>query len=294
MIYGGKEIKVLVVFPTVKDAVKAYLTKLDPKNEAISVNELEYGIDEVNSLCELLDAKPLLGRKATIIGLIDELAVGYDIVWLITHAVPEGWFLGDGLVDASETTSLIRSTGAFLTVMNTCSSIDVAKAAAKELGTAFICTVKRVPDRKAFITSVLFAQKLAAGYDYATAYELAKPGQNSTYELIKSRKPMPPRDPSKPVYTEPSQNSIDPEVMMQFVKTVQDMDIIVNGSTRLGLPGFRASVSSMEAELKMIAKDIAEMKSRQAFRNWWLWGYGLAIILLMASEALILFLVITK
>lgn len=289
MLYQGKEVKVLVVFPQIKpEAIEAARNIKLISGPLPPLKELEYGQDEVNDIVKILDADLLSGKRATIHNFIDSLRGGADIVWLITHAMEEGWFLSDGLVDASETTSLIRSSGAFLTVLNTCSSYEVARTAARELGTAFICTVKPVPDRQAFVTGVLLAQNLAAGYDYVTAYNLAKPGQNSTYELIEATPNMNPiRDPSSGKSQSPYNPPIDNETLTRFTKSVEDMDIIVNGSPRLGIPGMRTQLSGLEVKIETrllaVEGEIVKLKNLQAVRNWLLWGFGATTLILSIS-----------
>lgn len=293
MQYQGRDIRVLVVFPD--------LSNIGGDNQARDLKIismpgmgfLPYAMDEVENIRRLLDADLLSGKRATLSGLIDQLAPGYDIVWLITHGQEEGWYLSDGLVSASETTALIRSCGAWLTVMNSCSSEKVARSAAREIGSAFICTVIEVPDRVAFTTGVLFAQKLAAGYTYRQAYDLAKPGQNRIYELIEgTKRQMPPvREPDREYYDKTP--IVDPDTVMQFIKSVEEMDIIVNGSPRLGIPGIRTSVLGIETDLKGIKVELAEIKTRQRFRNWLIWGFGLAVIVLSATQGILLFLIMS-
>lgn len=283
MMYLGKEIRVLVVFPNVKEAISDYMRDVK-LTSVVKSDNLDYGIDEVTELAGLLRADFLFGKKATIKGLIDALAKGCDILWLITHATEDGWFLSDGIVNASETTTLVRSSGVFLTVMNTCSSFRVAIAAAKEIGSAFVCTVKEVPDRQAFITGVIFAQKLVAGYDYTSAYELAKPGQNSTYELIEARKSMAPA-----IYPQPNPGSqfVDLEVMAKFVKSVEDIDIMINGSPRLGAPGIKTTIAGLETRLDKISLDIIDIRKSQQVRVWLLWSFGISTFALSLSIILL-------
>lgn len=283
MNYLGNEIRVLVVFPNVKQAISEYMRNVK-LTSVVKSDDLDYGMDEVNELAGLLRAELLSGKKATINGLIDALAGGCDILWLITHATEEGWFLADGIVNASETTTLVRSSGVFLTVMNTCSSFEVARTAARELGSAFICTVKEVPDRQAFITGVIFAQKLVAGYDYTSAYELAKPGQNSTYELIEARKFMAPANYPQ---SNPGPQYVDGDVMAKFIKSVEDIDIMINGSPRLGAPGIKTTIAGLEVRLDKISLDIVEIRKTQQVRIWLLWSFGIATFVLSLSIILL-------
>lgn len=282
MLYQGKEVHALVIYPSVAEAIaKRRIKKGLPE---IPVNELEYGMDEVMQIVNLLDADLLAGRQATLHGLLDILAKGYDIVWLITHAEPEGWFLSDGIVSVSETTTLIRSSGTFLTIMNTCSSIQVAERAATELGTAFICTISEVPDRTAFITGVIFAQKLASGLDYVRAYQLAKPGQNDTYKLIEATEPM---ADERGRFRQQGNAKPDSETWVKFARSVEELDIIVNGAPRIGLIGLKDIIKTLQARLDTITVELSEIKDRQKVRNWLMWGMGVTIIALLLTVSIL-------
>lgn len=292
MLYQGREIKILIVFPTMTEI------KVDPQRgvrlTSIKLADLDYGFDEVNGIARLLDADVLSGKRATIHNFLEILQPGYDIVWLITHAQEEGWYLSDGLVSASETTSLIRSSGAFLTVMNTCSSYEVAKQAAKEIGSAFICTVKEVPDRQAFITGVLFAQKLAAGYTYQEAFDEAKPGQNRVYELIEATKKMSPtsRDSGREYYDRSIM--VDPATIMRLIKTVEEIEVIVNGSERFQTRSIRHEIQEIKTELKNILVEQANVRAHRQLRSWLTWGFAMAVVVLAAAQGLMLFLIINR
>lgn len=292
MLYQGREIKVLVIYPKPAKAIAERRAKLGLPE--IPINELEYGQDEVDDLVNRLDAQILSGKRATLTGLLDKVSEGWDIVWLITHADPDGWYLNDGIVSASETTTLIRASGAFLTVMNTCSSKEVAEAAALELGTPFICTIKPVPDRQAFITGAIFAQKLAAGFDIREAYEEAKPGQNSTYEYIEARYEMaPPQDRGR--YVPPNQPNQggglpDTESINRLSRSIEDLNRIVLGDQHLGLRPLRELFLLLDAELKTVKADISKILAEldrihagQVVRTRVFWIMGLIILALMIT-----------
>lgn len=283
--YQGKDnLKVLVVFPNVKNAIQQRRKALGLPE--IEIAELEYGSEEVGELVNRLHATLLPGKRATIHGLLDVLEEGWDVIWLITHGEKEGWYLSDGLVNVSEMTSLIRSSGTFLTVMNTCSSYEVAAAAAEELGTAFICTLSEVPDRQAFITGVLFAQKLAAGYDYVTAYELARPGQKHPYVLIEARKPMRQERPERGRSNQP----LDRDTFQQFVESVKELDQIINGSTRLGLPALkdiRQVVENLQDDLQIIKVQLGDYDRRQRMRAYTMWTMAAILLVLTLIVTLI-------
>lgn len=280
--HGGDHPKVLVIFP---DAAKGIAQRrIELGLAPIEVKELQFGISEVVELVNRLDATLVAGTKAALTGLLDYFEESWDIIWLITHGEPEGWYLSDGLVNASEMTAMIRASGAWLTVMNTCSSEQVARKAAEELGTAFLATITEVPDRQAFITGVLFIQKLAAGYDYVEAWKLAKPGQSHPYLLIEARGTMPP-----PIDRNRTRNP-DEDTLQRFIASVQELDLILNGSQRLGVPGVRAVVAEIKEELRVIRVQLDQIQRRQQIRNWIMTGMAVilaAIVVTIVSLAVV-------
>ena len=289
MLYQGREIRVLVVFPAIERITVQ--PARDIRLESISLPALVYGLDEVNEIVRLLKADTLTGKRATLLNLVDELRNGCDIVWIISHADENGWYLTNEIVDTADTTALLRSCGAFLTVMNTCSSIELAKKAAAEIGSAFICTVKEVPDQKAFLMGTLFAQNLAAGYSYREAYDLAKPGQNQTYVLIEAEEMPPPRDSNS--YVDKS-NLVDPETIMRFVKSVEEMDIILNGSPKLGIPGVRTSLLNLEGDVKKALLDIADIKTQQRILRWQVVASSIGLLVVLITQGILLFLTVGR
>lgn len=260
--YGAMQpLKVLVIFP---DPAKGIAQRrIDLGLPPLEVKQLQFGIDEVVELVNRLDGTLCAGRKATLSGLLDYFEESWDIVWIITHGEEAGWYLSDGLVNASEMIGMIRACGAWLTVMNTCSSEDVARKAATELGTAFLATITEVPDRQAFITGVLFVQKLAAGYDYVEAWESVKPGQAHPYLLIEGRGQMPPNANERLRSRNP-----DEDTLQKFIASVQELDLILNGSERLGVPGVKAVVKEIKEELAVIRLQLDAIQRRQQIRNW--------------------------
>lgn len=291
MNYNGRNLyKVLVIYP---DAAKAISEDRARKGlPEIPIENLKYGAEEVSIIVNELGARLLPGARATIHGLLDILAEGWDIIWIITHGEERGWYLSDGIVNVSELTSLIRSSGTFLTVMNTCSSYEVAKRAAIELGTAFICTLTEVPDRQAYIAGVLFAQKLSEGYDYVTAYQLSEPGQEHPYVLIEGRGITMPERPS---FSDNRRGEgIDTQTLRKFIRSVEELDHIINGSDRLGLPSLKDVVWAMRDDVKVIKdklRDIEkfqlEIERRQKIRNIYFWGMGIIIVILIAIVAVL-------
>lgn len=287
MNYNGRDdVRVLVVYPDAAEGIARRRAELGLS--PVAIEDLKYGREEVGEIVNLLRARLLSGQKATIHGFLDTLRDGWDIIWLVTHGEEAGWYLTDGLVSTSEMTAMIRSAGVFLTVMNTCSSYEAADKAAQELGTAFICTLQEVPDRQAFITGVLFAQNLAAGYDYVTAYELAKPGQSHPYVLIQARtvRAMMPFDRQVPPR---GQQPIDTDTIHRIIRATEDLDAIINGNQRLGLPALKDVVKSLQEDLKVIKAQLAQIQERQKMRNFMMWGMGITIVILLAAVGVLIF-----
>jgi hypothetical protein len=287
MNYNGRELSVVVIYPPVAEAIAKY--RNDRGLEPVAAEELKYGMDEVMTLVNTLGAKLLSGARANIHGMIEILDEGVDILWILTHGTEEGWFLADGIVTASETTSLVRSSGTFLTVLNTCSSYEVANAVAEELGTALICTIAEVPDRQAFITGVLFARHLASGADYITAYERAKPGQSHPYVLIPARREMTQNDRERGRYA-PGGQQPDAATFQRFFQSVEELERIVNGSPRLGLPPLRELTNKLQKELaevkysiEQVQATLAQIKATQQERNRLVLGMTIVIIALLIS-----------
>lgn len=222
--------------------------------------------DEVNSVANALDARLLLGQRATLTGLMDELSKGWDIVWFSTHGSEQGVYLTDGIANTSELTTLIRSTGAVLTVFNTCSSYPVAHAIHEEIGRDFVCTVVEVPDRMAFITATVFAQQIARGMTFYDAYEAAKPGQNSTYVFLSSKgQVMPSYDRGRS--QEPSDKRNDRDPLDKFVDLLNQLDAIVNGSPRYHIKGLVKSYDDLAIKIDLLVHDVARLKDNQTFNR---------------------------
>ena len=295
--------RVVIIYPQVAEAIAKY--QEERKLPLTSVRELQFGLDEVMQVVNLFNAQPdtsaelLAGEQATIHGLLAILASPVDVLWILTHGIEQGWFLKDGLVNASETTALIRSAGVFLTVMNSCSSYQVAHQAAEELGTAFVCTITEVPDRQAFITGVLFARHLASGTDYRTAWEKSKPGQKHPFILLEARGEMTPVDRGAPR----SQQS-DDATFKRFLESVEELERIVYGHPRLGVPPLRDSVNSLQSEfrkirdeeLKPIKDKLDEITRKQEERdntkrerNILLFGMAIVIFVLLLIVAVLVF-----
>jgi hypothetical protein len=226
---------------------------------------LEYANDEVMAVVNALDAQLLTGGRANIYGLVDILNEGWEIIWLCTHGDETGVKLTDGVVKTSELTTFIRSAGAQLTVFNTCSSYEIAHAIHAEVGTAFVCTVKPLPDRDAFLTGTIFARQLAKGLPFRQAYEAAKPGQNSTYVFLGDREQlMPPNERPQRVEDE-----------LSGVKdSLRRIEAIVSGNPQWNVYGLVPDVRDLKAEVRdlrnkveQLLADIVAMRANQMFNR---------------------------
>lgn len=278
--------KVLVVYPDAAEAIAKRRKELGLPE--IPIEKLKYGEDEVTEIVNKLHASVIRGPRANLYDLLHKLEEGWDVIWLVTHGEEAGWYLSDGLVNVSEMTTMIRSSGIYLTVMNSCASYRVAKKAAEELGTAFICTLTEVPDRQAFITGVIFAQKLAAGYDYQQAFELAKPGQEHPYIKIEARSEMQQRPNSQG--SQGNTKNVDSDTLQRFIKSVEDLDAIVNGNLKLGLPALKDVVKTLgddsrevKNRLDSIQLQLTGIQERQKVRNIIMWGMVAIIVILLLT-----------
>lgn len=239
-----------------------------PKTDLLLVD------DEVQQVINLLGAKVLNGSQATLHGLLTMLREPFDILWFATHGNEQGIYMEDGPLNASELTTMVRSCGASLTVFNTCASRPVALTIHDELQTEFVCTIKKVPDRMAFITGTVFAQKIADGLDFYAAYEAAKPGQNSTYTFLpaKGTVAMPPI--SKGPTTEPGTTA-------RFEEIVEQLDAIVNGNPRLRITGLADSVDRIDKNVQEIDKRISKIEEEQKFNRRLLIGLLIVVTLVL-------------
>lgn len=108
----------------------------------------------------------------------------WDVLWFATHGSEVGIELSDGIVSVSDLTAVVRTSGARLVVLNTCSSRFVGLELHYELEVSVITTHAEVGDRTAFQTGALLAQALADGQGVAEAFESSKPGQGKNYFLF--------------------------------------------------------------------------------------------------------------
>lgn len=111
----------------------------------------------------------------------------WDIIWFVSHGDDNGVQLSDGHLSVGDLTALVRSSGAWLVVLNTCSSRLVGLELHYELGISVITTVGDVDDLAAYQAGALLAQALAETHDVVAAYEASRPGVAAqTYLLFRA------------------------------------------------------------------------------------------------------------
>lgn len=111
-----------------------------------------------------------------------------DMVWFATHSSDAGIMLGDGPMDASAFSQIIRAKPNIRYVfLNTCSSISFATRLMDMARVSIIATISDIEDKEAFRTGAVFARHLASGADVWRAYELSKPGGNRIYVFLQYR-----------------------------------------------------------------------------------------------------------
>lgn len=139
---------------------------------------------EVRAVSLALHAAALTGvvnRK----DLLDALAGPvWDVVWFACHGDSEGIYLSDGKVPISDLTAIVRNSGAYLVVLNSCSSRHVGLEMHYELAVAVICTETDANDITAYQTGTLLARNLAQGLGIRDAFERSRPGQGHLYHLF--------------------------------------------------------------------------------------------------------------
>jgi hypothetical protein len=108
----------------------------------------------------------------------------WDVVWFATHGDPAGIQLSDGHISVSDLTAVVRASGAWLVVLNTCASRLVGLELHYELEVSVITTQADIDDATAYQTGALLAQALAESSDVVTAFNASKPGQGQNYLLF--------------------------------------------------------------------------------------------------------------
>ncbi len=249
-----------------------------PRSELVNVD------NEVQQINNLLRGQILIGDDANLRGVIQMAAQPFDIVWFATHGDETGVYLQDGVFSMSEITTFVRSVGAKLVVLNTCSSKPVALGLYDELRIPIVCTIRKVPDRTAFFTGAIFARKLSEGRSFRQAYEDAKPGQNSTYEFIPSEMLVPKEMEMPP--PERHSNRLEDD-LSSLISLVRRLEIIVTGNNDYNVTGLVPTVKELSSKVEKLLDDFDIMRANQLFNRRLLWGITfLSITLLIAVLAL--------
>lgn len=218
---------------------------------------LPYADQEIMAVVNLLGAQVLQGEGVTLERVIERLQEQWDIVWFITHGDEQGIALSNQHATAAQLTQGIRASEAKLVVLNTCSSSKVAFKLHSELGTYLICTIREIPDQAAYITGRLLAASLGDGASFPAAYNAAIPGQNEDYLYLPGREErivMPPTP--RRVYG----TGREEETLEQLQRIVEQLDAIVNGSTRYHLVGLVESNRIVTAKVDEMSTRIAKME----------------------------------
>lgn len=244
--------------------------------------DLPYASDEVMSVVNALEGRLLQGKRATLHGMLDMTGEGWDIVWICSHGDERGIYLQDGVVNASELTTLIRSAGTKLTVLNTCASYPIAKAIFEELRGNLVCTLRAIPDRQAFVTGAVFAKQIANGHDFHDAYELAKPGQNSTYTFFGAKGSV------MPPYNNPKATS-EAGSEARLNEVVERLDALVNGDPRLRLKGLVDSNKEVVDEVRAMSVRLQKVEDGQRFNRRWVMYLTVVVSIALVALAIVVF-----
>lgn len=141
-------------------------------------------VDEVRAVSRALRPVILNGTVSRRDVLTAIQGNDWDIIWFAAHGDTVGIELSDGHVTVSDLTAVIRASGAWLVVLNTCSSRLVGLELHYELGVSVITTVADVDDKTAYQTGALLAEALAECGETVRAFETSRPGQNANYLLF--------------------------------------------------------------------------------------------------------------
>ncbi len=144
--------------------------------------------NEVRQVSMALHAVVLNGivTRSDLVNTLDSLkeAKKWDVIWFATHGNPQGVKLSDSMISIADLTAIVRNSGAYLVVLNSCSSRYVGLELHYELGVDVITTETEVADLSAFQTGTLLARNLANGLSVLDAFERSRPGQQNMYYLF--------------------------------------------------------------------------------------------------------------
>lgn len=112
----------------------------------------------------------------------------YDVIWFICHGSPQGIDLSDGTVSGDTLAQMLRSHPLKLIYLNTCDNAQVALDLHDATNAPVICTVKPVDVHTAYHSGASLARYLATGTNVRMAFEMSRPGHDSTYRMIGGEK----------------------------------------------------------------------------------------------------------
>ena len=95
----------------------------------------------------------------------------YTTLWLAGHGDDDGIWLADNCqIDANTLAPSIRERGIKLIILNSCSSSRMAYELFAKTGATIVFTESEIQDDAGFSTAKRFANELASGTDYYTAF----------------------------------------------------------------------------------------------------------------------------
>lgn len=241
-----------------------------PKNDLALVDDEVQQV--VNQLGEAGTVKQLRGEQCNIHGLLEILKQSFDIVWFSTHGDEKGVYLNDGILSASEITALVRSAGTRFVFLNTCSSRAVAVSIYDELRIPIAATLRKVPDRSAFITATLLSRNIALGLPFRVAFDRSIPGQNSTYIFLPEEGEVS----QMPLMDKPT--SGEGGDLNRLTRSVQRLEILVQGDRDYGVSGLvpdvatlKQTVDGMAKSVTIVASQVEALNKRTVFLERLLW-----------------------
>lgn len=145
-------------------------------------NDLIFARREVDRVVSAL-------RPTLLSGVVDRARVleaprPHDLIWFVSHGTGEGVELSDDLLPLGTIGTLVRMQGASIVFLNTCSSAEVATALREQIGVTVIYTVAEADDLQSYATGSAFAERLAEGTPPQIAFELARPVNNTRYQML--------------------------------------------------------------------------------------------------------------
>lgn len=140
--------------------------------------------DEINAISVALRPAILHGVVTRRVVLDALRGRNWDVVWFATHGDQDGIELSDGPLSVADLTAVVRASGAWLVVLNTCASRLIGLELHYELGCAVITTQAEIADVTAYQTGALLAQALTESKDPVAAFNASRPGQSVNYLLF--------------------------------------------------------------------------------------------------------------